>query len=957
LLLNSLCVIISIYKLESGEIMEFQILNFIKLFIATLLPVATSILVYFLEKKTKFNKLTYWKKQILIGLIFGAIACLATEFGIQINGATINVRNAAPLASALLFGGPSGIIAGVIGGIYRFFATYWGAGEFSQIACTIGCILAGLIGAFSRKYLFDNKKAPWLAGIAIAGTSETLHMLLIFITKMDNVYFSYQVVEACALAMITCNSISVMLSLLIVSLIGKEKRERTRGRGIAQVFQFLLMICVIVAFFATTIFTYSLQTRIAYAEVDSILKLNLEDVEKDVKEYSDDNLLRITKEILREVTKGSTSDELNQLLSEDRYNVAEINIIDENGIIIQSTNSVFKGWDMNSGEQSREFMCLLNGEKEYVQKYMPLSINTSISRKYAGVAFDDGGFLQVGYDAKQFQTALSSEIITSVRNRHIGQNGTIIVCDEELNILNKDYLDNNNSSFNKKSLSGMQLTPYKRFKSVIGNTDVYFMYTSTEGFYIAAYLPISEAIFSRNIAVTILVFMEVIVYATLFALIYYLLKKLIVDNIHRINSSLGQITNGDLSVYVNVRENVEFASLSDDINATVDTLKGYIKEAENRIDRELEFARQIQKSSLPSVFPPYPERKEFDIYASMDAAKEVGGDFYDFFFTDKNHLAILVADVSGKGIPAALFMMRAKTLIKNLTESGKSVDEVLTLANKALCENNDAEMFVTAWLGVINLETLVLEYASAGHNPPLIKLNDKFEYLKTKPNFILAGLEMSKYKKHEIKLLPGSQIFLYTDGVTEATNSDNLLYGEERLIDILNKEELSPELLCEKVKEDIKAFVKDAMQSDDITMLSVKINKIAPCATLELTPDNTSIKQANDFITQTLEKWEIDMKSTNKVMLALDEIYSNIVYYSKATLATIKLSKKEDGIEIIFEDNGTPYDPTKVEDPDVTLSADERKIGGLGIFMVKKIASSVTYKYENKNILNVFVKF
>lgn len=937
--------------------MLFQLLNITKLGIATLLPVFTSILVYFLEKKTNFSKITYWRKQILIGLIFGVVACLATEFGIQINGATINVRNAAPLASALLFGGPSGIIAGVMGGLYRFFATYWGAGQFSQVACTIGCILAGLIGAFARKYLFDNKKAPWVAGIAIAATSETLHMLLIFITKMDNVYFSYEVVEACAVAMIICNSISVMLSLLIVSLIGKEKTERKRGKQIAQVFQFLLMICVIVAFFATTIFTYSLQTRIAYAEVDNILKLNLEDVKKDVQEYSDDNLLKLTKLIATEVTKETPTEELKQLLDKDQYNVAEINIIDENGRIIKSTNGEFIDFDMNLYDQSREFMCLLNGKKEYVQKYQPIAINPSISRKYAGVAFDYGGFLQVGYDAKQFQTALASEIITSVRNRHIGQNGTIIVCDEELNVLNKDYLDNTDSTFNKKSLNSMNLTPYKRFNTEIGNTKVYFMYTATEGFYIAAYMPVTEALFSRNIAVTILAFMEVIVYAALFALIYYLLKRLIVDNIHRINSSLGQITNGDLSVYVNVRENIEFASLSDDINATVDTLKGYITEAENRIDRELEFARQIQKSSLPSVFPPYPEHKEFDIYASMDAAKEVGGDFYDFFLTDKNHLAILVADVSGKGIPAALFMMRAKTLIKNLCESGKSVDEVLTLANKALCENNDAEMFVTAWLGVINLDTLVLEYANAGHNPPLIKIGDKFEYLRTKPNFILAGLSMSKYKKHEIELKVGSQIFLYTDGVTEAADSTNKLYGEARLIETINKEDLSPESLCNMIKTDIKDFVKDAEQSDDITMLSVRINRVDETEKIELTPNVESIVKANDFFTQTLEKWETNMKTTNKVMLALDEIYSNIVYYSKATLANLILIKKEEGIEIIFEDNGLPYDPTLNKDPDVTLGAEERKIGGLGIYMVKKIADTVEYKYDNKNILKVFIKY
>lgn len=200
-------------------------------------------------------------------------------------------------------------------------------------------------------------------------------------------------------------------------------------------------------------------------------------------------------------------------------------------------------------------------------------------------------------------------------------------------------------------------------------------------------------------------------------------------------------------------EAAEKASIADDIRAmpmgmnTIisDTLKHYIAEAESRIDRELEFARQIQRSSLPSVFPPYPERTDFSIYASMEAAKEVGGDFYDFYLTDSTHLVFLVADVSGKGIPGALFMMRAKTLIKNLAESGRSIEEVFTTANRKLCENNEAEMFVTAWMGRLNLETGLLEYVNAGHNPPLLRhKGGTFEYLRTKPNFILAGMDMTR---------------------------------------------------------------------------------------------------------------------------------------------------------------------------------------------------------------------
>ena len=225
------------------------------------------------------------------------------------------------------------------------------------------------------------------------------------------------------------------------------------------------------------------------------------------------------------------------------------------------------------------------------------------------------------------------------------------------------------------------------------------------------------------------------------------------------------------------------------------------------------------------MFPPYPERKDFDIFASMDAAKEVGGDFYDFYLADGSRLYFLVADVSGKGIPGALFLMRAKTLLRNLAESGLCIDEIFTEANRGLCQNNDAEMFVTAWLGLLDLHTGVLQYVNAGHNPPLLREKDgTFSYLRTKPNLVLAGMDMIRYGKHEIQLQPGAQIFLYTDGVTEAANIQNELYGEDRLEQVLNGACGTPQELCSKVADDIDAFVQDAEQSDDITMLCVQWN-------------------------------------------------------------------------------------------------------------------------------------
>ena len=211
----------------------------------------------------------------------------------------------------------------------------------------------------------------------------------------------------------------------------------------------------------------------------------------------------------------------------------------------------------------------------------------------------------------------------------------------------------------------------------------------------------------------------------------------------------------------------------------------------------------------------------------MTPAKEVGGDFYDFFMTDEKHLAFVMADVSGKGVPAALFMVIAKTLIKNYAQIGQEPGEVFTTVNRLLCEGNDAGLFVTSWMGILDLETGVMKYANAGHNPPLIKReNGKFEYLRSRPGFVLAGMDTVRYKQSELVLNPGDRIFLYTDGVTEAANGEQQLYGEDRLERLLNRcqEDTAEEMLAD-LKKDIDSFVGEAPQFDDITMLMLDIKK------------------------------------------------------------------------------------------------------------------------------------
>lgn len=804
--------------------------TYLLLFLVSLCPVVLSALIYLAERTNAARKIPYIARQVLIGIMFGALAIMGTEFGVKIDGAVINARDASPICAGLLFGAPAGIIAGVIGGAERWLAVFWGAGEYTRLACSISTILAGVFAAVLRKYMFDNKKPKWHYCLATAIITEVVHMLMIFLTNMSDVHTAFSFVRACSLPMVAINGLSVMLAGALLSLLSEKERKSSRHnlKNISQSFQRWLLMCVTAGFLMTTVFTWALQTELAKNDANELIRLNIEDVREDILEASNKNLLELTREIASRIDfTDRTNAKLLKTLKKE-FDVAEINIINQNGIITVSTHNDFLNYDMRGGEQSAEFLVLLDGvTKEYVQSYQPTSSDPTISRKYAGVVLSGGGFVQVAYDAERFQKDIDDVVIGVTRNRHIGESGALIIVGEDWNIVS-DRHGNEGRNLNVTGIyiDRSTMPENKTFEAVVYGKQAFCSYILSEGYYIVAVMPLEEAMFSRDISVYITVFMEFVVFGMLFIVVYFLIKKLVVDNMVKINKSLAMITGGNLDTVVNVRTNEEFASLSDDINSTVVTLKHYIAEAAARIDRELEFARSIQHSAIPTVFPPYPGHSEFDIYATMDTAKEVGGDFYDFYFVGENRLGFLIADVSGKGIPAAMFMMTAKTIIKGYAESGKPVDEVFTTANEKLCESNDAGMFVTAWMGVLDTVTGKVEFANAGHNPPLVRhAGGGFEYLRSKPCFILAGMDGIKYRKNEFTLAPGDEIYLYTDGVTEATDSENNLYGEERLLALLNSMgDLSGEEICRAVKADIDAFVGDAPQFDDITMLYLKYN-------------------------------------------------------------------------------------------------------------------------------------
>jgi len=278
--------------------------------------------------------------------------------------------------------------------------------------------------------------------------------------------------------------------------------------------------------------------------------------------------------------------------------------------------------------------------------------------------------------------------------------------------------------------------------------------------------------------------------------------------------------------------NDEIGILSNSLKKMVINLENYMKNLKNitaekeRIKTELDIAKKIQSSMLPNKFPAFPDKPEIDVQAMAEPAKEVGGDFYDFFLIDENHLVIVIADVSGKGIPAALFMVIAKTLIKNNAQSGNTPEQVFANVNNQLCEGNDQNMFVTAWMGVLEISTGKLTFVNAGHNAPLLKEKDDYSWLKSEPGFVLGGMEDTQYSQNEIFLKPEDRIFLYTDGVTEAINKEEEQFGEERLFEIISKKgDFEISKVLNSVKNNVDVFVGDLNQFDDITMLILEYNR------------------------------------------------------------------------------------------------------------------------------------
>ena len=391
-------------------------------------------------------------------------------------------------------------------------------------------------------------------------------------------------------------------------------------------------------------------------------------------------------------------------------------------------------------------------------------------------------------------------------------------------------------------------------------------------------------------------------------------------------------------------------------------LKQHEKDLENaRIESELELSARIQSDMLKKDFPAFPGHSEFDVFASMTPAKEVGGDFYDFFFVDDDHAAFVIADVSGKGIPAALFMASSMNIIKSATLPGMLPEEILEQVNIRICENDKDDMFVTAWLGILDIRSGHLRAANAGHEYPLLSNGTGvFEKVKDRHSFVLGGMPGTKYIGYDMHLEPGACLFLYTDGLTDTENKNGEFFGLERSLDVLNEtRDLSPRDRVERLHKAAEDFAAGEPQFDDITMMCIKYSGQNDIFRIRAEAATENVSRLTVFAQERLSDAGFGEVFCNKINVAIDEIFSNIVKYAytqKQGEVLMELEILPDkACRLVFSDEGEPFDPLEIPDPDITLSADERTAGGLGILMVKKLTDDVRYEYKDgKNVLSIY---
>jgi phosphoserine phosphatase RsbU/P len=680
---------------------------------------------------------------------------------------------------------------------------------------------------------------------------------------------------------------------------------------------------------------------------------------------------------------GVGSKEINRRLKQiaDDTVLDEIWITDERGHAylrnITEVDFTFSP-DRERQPQAHAFWPLLTGKnKVVVQDARQREIDTQVF-KYVGVSgVDKPRIVQVGYHAGMLRQLQQRMGLTRLVNQLVAEGSVIAIRVLDKNMITVEYAE----KFRDKKLPEPTETDLADWRKLVseGRTD-----SSIEASLLNVVAPIGEeggelkggailvtlptdhvqaAIQNRIRLATVVSGLVLLLGSVIAIFCAKTISRPIVD----LTEMTRRIAGGDFTQRIAISARNEIGTLAASFNEMARRLNEsieHLKEttaAKERIERELQIAHEIQMSMVPKIFPPFPDRSEFDIFAALVPAKEVGGDLYDFFFIDDDHLCFAVADVSGKGVPASLFMAVTKTLFRATAGNGGTPGEILARLNTDICRDNESCMFVTFFCGILNIRTGQVDYSNGGHNLPYYRHGDGVSPLENFGGIALGLVQQSPYTAGQMVLRPGEALLLYTDGVTEAMDLSRTLYSDERLEQFLgtNRGSAARQIIGDLIS-DVRHFAGDAPQSDDITILALHYfgttKKMTEHVEIKLHNKLSELASANQTVTEFGQQHGLPDSVLHDFNLALGEILTNIISYGYTDSGeheiAVRLSIEPGEMRVDIEDDGKPFNPLEAPEVDTTSPLEERAVGGLGVHLVRKLTDGLEYRrHEGKNLL------
>ena len=681
---------------------------------------------------------------------------------------------------------------------------------------------------------------------------------------------------------------------------------------------------------------------------------------------------------------GVGSKEINRRLKQiaDDTVLDEIWITDERGHAylrnITEVDFTFSP-DRERQPQAHAFWPLLTGKnKAVVQDARQREIDTQVF-KYVGVSgVDKPRIVQVGYHANMLRQLQQRMGLTRLVNQLVSEGSVLAIRVLDKNMITVEYAE----KFREKKLPEPTETDLADWRKLVseGRTE-----SALEASLIKVVTPIGEeggelkggailvtlptdnvqaAIQNRIRLATVVSGLVLLLGSVIAIFCAKTISRPIVD----LTEMTRRIAGGDFTQRVAISAKNEIGALAASFNEMTRRLNEsieHLKEttaAKERIERELQIAHEIQMSMVPKIFPPFPDRSEFDIFAALVPAKEVGGDLYDFFFIDDEHLCFAVGDVSGKGVPASLFMAVTKTLFRATAGNVGSPSEILARLNNDICRDNESGMFVTFFCGILNVRTGQVDYSNGGHNLPYYLHYDGVSPLENFGGRSLGLMERSPYASGRMVLRPGETLLLYTDGVTEAMNLSRTLYSDERLEQFLGTNRGSaPRQIIDDLISDVRHFAGEAPQSDDITVLALHYfgttKKLPEHVEIKLHNKLSELASANQTLTEFGRQHGLSDSVLHDLSLALSEILTNVISYGYTGgehEITVRLSVKPGEMQVEVEDDGQPFNPLEAPEVDTTKPLEDRIVGGLGVYLVRKLMDGLEYqRHEGKNLLTM----